>query len=269
MQRTRLSEMAWVDCREAFRTRKLAVVPVGSTEQHGPVLPVGTDWMIAQYLADKAAEKLPESVVTPVIPIGNAFYHSDFAGTLAVPSNVLADYITAFCSYLIKYGVTHILFVNGHGGNMVALDEVAYHFRDLGVPVATIQWWDVAGRLNPKWGMIGHGDVFETSIMLAINPRIVNMERAKMPSNKSLGQIKLQDLHIGQFEKGIVHLSLRTSDVTDTGDFIEYGHSATADYSVSPADATAEMGQEILDAVVDYIVRFAKEFQKVSFGPAQ
>lgn len=268
MESVRLANMSWTDAKEAFSKRKLALVPTGSTEQHGGAMPLGTDWMIAERLADMAGESLPESIVTPVIPIGNAFYHSDFPGTLAVTPETLTLYVKEFCQYLVKYGITHILFVNGHGGNTRSLEDVGYSFRDLGVPVATINWWEMTKYLNPEWGLIGHGDIFELSLVLAISPGIVNMSQAKIPANKRLGNIELLDIHNGRFEDGMVHLSLRTSDVTDSGDFIEYGSDGT-DYSVSPAGATPELGERILAAVADYIVRFAKEFQKIKFDPVK
>ena len=62
-------ENTWEENQEAMKTKKLAIIPVGSSEQHGPALPVGTDWIIADYLARRVGEKTDKGLVTPV-PLG-------------------------------------------------------------------------------------------------------------------------------------------------------------------------------------------------------
>ena len=83
-------ENTWEENQEALKTKKLAIIPVGSTEQHGPALPVGTDWIVAEYLAKKVGEKTDKGLVAPVIPYGHALYHADFPGTMAVSQTTLA-----------------------------------------------------------------------------------------------------------------------------------------------------------------------------------
>ena len=69
-------ENTWEENQEAMKTKKLAIIPVGSSEQHGPALPVGTDWIIADYLARRVGEKTDKGLVTPVFPYGHALYLS-------------------------------------------------------------------------------------------------------------------------------------------------------------------------------------------------
>jgi len=264
-----LQDMTWEEAKEAFKTVRLGIIPTGSMEQHGPHLPVGTDFLIADRLAKGVAEKT-DAIVTPTIPIGFASYHQDFEGTLAVTPEHLAAYYLDVVNSLLLFGVTHVLFINGHGGNAGALSTVCRDLRDRGIPSAFIQWWQVAGGINEKWSMIGHGDINETSIMLAIAGDNVRLDRAAVPENKWLtDKVHLTDLHLGKFGPGYVNFYLRTGDVSDTGDFLEYGHSATADYSASPAGATAENGEEILSAVTAYILDFIEEFKKINFEPAK
>lgn len=269
MARKLLQEMSWTDAREAFKETRLAVVPVGSVEQHGSHLPLGTDFMIAEYLGRRAGLELG-AIVTPVIPIGFAAYHSDFEGSLSVSKETLADYVREFCSYLVKYGTTHIIFINGHGGNLNSLDTVGRYFRDQGIAVATVMWWDVSPGLNAAWSPNGHGDAVEASMVMAIAPDAVYLDRAKLPVNKKLTpDIQILDGSNCQFGKGHVKVALRMGDVSDTGNMLEYGLNATADYTISPAQASAEEGRKLLDALVSYIVEFGKEFQKVSFQPVK
>ena len=114
-------------------------------------------------------------------------------------------------------------------------------------------------------GLLGHGDIVETAMMLHIAPDQVRMDRANIPHNKSIGNIRLLDLNRGEFEGASVYLNLRTKDVSSTGDLIEYGHTPGVDYTRSPKDATAEMGAEISAAVTDYACRFIDEFAKMAF----
>ena len=165
-------ENTWEENEEAIRTKKLAIIPVGSTEQHGPALPVGTDWIIAQYLAEMVGKRTDKGLVTPVIPFGHALYHADFPGTMAVSQTTLTAYVSEVCQQLISYGFTHFLFINGHGGNNNALYDVGQQLRLQNIPAANIQWFEVAGDLDSKWGLIGHGDITETSVMMHIFQRI-------------------------------------------------------------------------------------------------
>lgn len=260
-----LQDMTWQEAKEAFKTTKLAIIPTGSMEQHGPHLPLGTDFIIADYLAKEVAKKT-EAIVTPTIPVGFAEYHQDFEGTLSIPTNVLTACYQSVVDSLITYGITHVLFINGHGGNGAALTAVCRNLRNRGVPAVFVQWFQITDGLKPEWGLTGHGDVSETSIMLAISGENVHLDKAAAPKNKNQTEkIRTLDLTRLKFGPGVVNAYLRSSDVSDTGDLLEYGHSSNTAYEKSPAEATAENGQEIINAVVDYIVDFSEEFKKMTF----
>lgn len=267
---TRLEDLTWIEAEKAFRETRLALVPTGSVEQHGPHLPLGTDMRIAEHLANEAARNL-SCVVTPVVPVGHADYHNDFKGTLAVPPEVFEQYVKAVCLNLAKHGTTHILFVNGHGGNLNSLLNVADALRkERELTAGVVQWWDIAGHLDEKWNLIGHGDISETSMMLAINKKAVKVENAHVPENRPLTEKAFPlDRNLVKFGNAHFYMCLRTSDITDTGDFLEYGHFATADYTVSPAGATAENGKELIKAVTDYIVALGNELLKINLGPVR
>ena len=184
---------------------------------------------------------------------------------MAVSQTTLAAYVKEVCDQLVSYGFTHFLFLNGHGGNNNALYDVGQYLRLKNIPVANIQWFEVAGDLNPEWGLIGHGDITETAVMMHIAPETVKVERAHIPDNQKIGNIQFLDLHRGEFDGAAVYLNLRTRDVSKTGDLIEHGHAAGVDYSKSARDATAELGKEVCDAVVDYVLKFIDEFVKFEF----
>lgn len=258
-------ENTWEENKRLLETKKVLIVPVGSNEQHGPALPLGTDWMIAEHLAREIGRKTDKALVAPTVTMGHALYHDDFPGTMAVSQVTLFNYVREICEPMLKHGITHILFINGHGGNNNALYDVGQYFRHKNIPVANIQWYEVAGCMRKEWGLRGHGDIGETAMMLHVAPETVRMDRAHIPQNKTVGNIKFLDLHRGEFEGASVYLNLRTKDITDSGDLMEFGHSTDVDYSTSPAEATAELGAAMCEACVDYAVRFIDEFVNFKF----
>jgi creatinine amidohydrolase len=264
-----LQYMTWEEAKETFKGTKMAIIPTGSTEQHGPHLPLGTDFLVAEYFAKKVAEKA-DVVVTPVVSVGFAHYHTCFEGTLSVNPEVLSSYIQGIVDSLISYGITHILFINGHGGNIQSLANVCRNLRIRGITAAYVNWWEVIGRLNKNWQGTGHGDSIETSLMLLISPENVKLNRAAVPINKKLTD-KIQTLGGApcEFKKGIVDFYLMMNDTTDTGDMLEYSLAvgANVDYTISAASASIEKGKEIAEAMVNYIVDFTEEFKKIKFKP--
>lgn len=261
-----LKYMTWEEAKKEFESTKVAIIPVGSTEQHGPHMPLGTDFIIADYIANEVASKT-NVIVTPVVPVGFAAYHQDFNGSLSIDIDILAKYYEGIAESLITYGITHILFMNGHGGNTAALNMVCRKLRDRGITAAHMEWWMVTGNQKKEWAMLGHGDIIETSMMLYLTKEHVHLDRANIPVNKNLtDRIKILDGSACEYKGGVVNFYLRMGEVTDTGDMLEIGHSKEADYTISPRDSTPELGKELLDFVIDYTVDFLEEFKKVNFN---
>lgn len=258
-----LEELTWQQAKDAFRQSSAVVVPTGSIEQHGPHLPVGTDFLSAQIIGRRISEVSPV-VVTPTIPIGYADYHADFPGTLSLTEDTLTRVYGEICSYLVDYGATHIVFSNAHGGNQGPITKVMTVLRKQGVLAATVSWFEVAGFLNPEWALVGHGDYTETSVVLAVNSNLVHMEKAQVPPRKNMSDaLLLNDIHDCRFKGAPVHLGLRTRDCTDSGYMIEYGLFPDADHKKSPRTATAEIGNQIIDTVAKYTADFITEFSRV------
>ena len=103
----------------------LALLPVGSTEQHGPHAPLATDSLTAAAVADAAETQYDgEVVVAPPIQVGVAEEHRDFPGTLWVTEDTFRDYVRETVASLAHHGWTRVVVVNGHGGNVSPLREV-------------------------------------------------------------------------------------------------------------------------------------------------
>src|SRR5699024_11691337 len=123
-----LTEATWTDV--AKTKTDLAVLPVGSTEQHGPHAPLGTDRLTARAVAEAGTAAYEDArdravVLAPTIPVGIAEEHRGFSGTLWVTPDTFRQYVRETVDSLAFHGFEKVVLVNGHGGNVGALREVA------------------------------------------------------------------------------------------------------------------------------------------------
>jgi creatinine amidohydrolase len=258
-----LEQLSWPQAKEAFEKTTFVVFPLGSNEQHSLHLPTGTDWMVARDLAWRLGERA-NVIVTPTLPIGYAKYHTVFPGTISVSEETLTQILIETCEDLIKYGTTHILFVNGHGGNIPSLSRAGAWLRQQNIPAAVSCWWEMTQVVNPEWLATGHADYIETAVMLAVDEKHVDMKSAKLPVNKPLtDKIALDNLHVARFHEGKLTVNLIMTDITETGGMMEYGLTAAKSYDIQPSQATKEMGETILDGLANYLADFVEEFRKV------
>ena len=167
-----LSDATWPEA-EAADT-DLALLPVGSTEQHGPHAPLGTDSLTAQTVADAAAERYDEEVVVaPPVQVGVAEEHRDFSGTLWVSEDTFRDYIRETIGSLAHHGWTRVVVVNGHGGNVGPLREICGRVtRHDDADAWAFTWFDAVDAPD-----MGHGGPVETSLLQATHPDLVREDR--------------------------------------------------------------------------------------------
>ena len=262
-----LERMTWPQASQAFKETTTVVIPIGSTEQHSLHLPLGTDFLVAKELARRLGERA-KVIVTPTIPIGYAKYHTGFPGTLSVSEETLTRALIEICEDLLKYGTTHILFVDGHGGNIHSLKQCGEWLRHRCIPAAIACWWEMTQVVNSDWLATGHADYIETAAVLALDDTLVDMKAAKLPVNKPLtNEIKLDNLDVARFKNGTLSVNLIMTDITDTGGMMEYGLTAAKNYDTLPNTGTKEMGEQIYEGLADYLAEFLVEFQKVKLPP--
>lgn len=170
----RLSDTTWTDA--AALETDLALLPVGSTEQHGPHAPLGTDVSTAKAVASAAAETYDgEVVVAPPIPVGIAEEHRHFPGTLWVSPDTFRSYVRETVASLAFHGWDRVVVVNGHGGNIPALEEVcaAISRQDAAYALA-YTWFEGVGDHRTD---MGHGGPLETALLRWITPEMVHEDR--------------------------------------------------------------------------------------------
>ena len=154
----------------------LVVIPVGSTEQHGPVGPLGTDWLIPEWIVNEM-EKRCDILATPVVPFGVATHHTSFPGTIDMGLDTMTGIFRGIFESLTRHGARRFLIVNGHGGNDPAIERAGLEIaRKTGALVALLNWWSIAPQLNPEW-TTGHGDAPQG---LPRNPREQPLGRARL-----------------------------------------------------------------------------------------
>lgn len=181
--------MSWRAAGEYFSSSDVVLLPVGSTEQHGPHNPLGTDHLIAYALALEAGRRAGVAVLPPV-PFGVSAHHSAFPGTVWVREEVFKEYVRDVVLSLKRHGVKKVVVVNGHGGNLSALLSLARELRDEGVLVVVFQWWTLR-QLEQLFTReeLGHAAAAETSLNLYLHGEAVDMgsavdeEPAKLPTD--------------------------------------------------------------------------------------
>jgi creatinine amidohydrolase len=125
---------------EAYLAQSQGIIlPIGSTEQHGPTGLIGTDAICAEAIAAGVGEAA-HALVGPTINVGMALHHTAFPGTISLRPSTLILIIRDYLSCLVKAGFTKFFFINGHGGNIATLKaafaEAYAHLADLSVPQA-------------------------------------------------------------------------------------------------------------------------------------
>jgi len=176
-----LSDVSWTDAGAA--DTDLAVLPAGSTEQHGPHAPLGTDALAAGAVAERGVDRYDgTAVVAPTVPVGVAEEHRHFAGTLWVGEDTFRAYVRETVASLAAHGWDRVVVVNGHGGNVAPLREACARLSRDGTAYAVpFTWFDAVDlddvpALEAGVGM-GHGGPLETSVVRALDPDLVDTDR--------------------------------------------------------------------------------------------
>ncbi len=163
----------------------IVVVPVGSMEQHGPHLPVKVDALLATEVARRAALKVQTHqpiLVTPTVWCGLAEHNMDFCGTMTLDFETFHGLLRNLCRSIRHHGFRRIFLLNGHGGNIAALNVICSELvRELdGLRVVSGTYWtlpEVAEKFAEILEVqqnVRHAGEAETSMMLALEPELVD-----------------------------------------------------------------------------------------------
>ena len=215
-----------------IKSGKKIIIPLGSMEQHGPHLPISTDTIIAEYLANQLTKKI-SSYALPGIPYGVSFEHRPFFN-ISISNDVLSELLSQVCISLGENGFNQIIILNGHRGNIGVLQYIPQivERNNPKVNVFGINYWHLIER------EFDHGGFVETSLMLAIEPKLVQMQNAKR------GHLNKKRLN-----------STYTTFLSNTSSFKITRNGVLGD----PRKATKEEGKKIISITMKNLVRTLKE----------
>jgi len=229
-----LAEATWTDVAES--DPELAVLPVGSTEQHGPHAPLGTDSLAATAVAEAGAERYEAEeetvLVAPTQRVGVAEEHRAFHGTLWLSPETFRATVRETVESLAHHGVEGVVVVNGHGGNVDALGEVCARLtRDDVALTVPFTWFDAVGTDLP----MGHGGARETAMVRHVAPDLLREDRLETAAARASDRW-------GEWVAG-VNLAV------DTDEFAENG--VVGD----PREGSAEDGAAMLEQAAERLTR--------------
>ncbi|MEA1959708.1 MAG: creatininase family protein [Bacillota bacterium] len=218
-----------------------AILSVGSCENHGQHLPLGTDTLVSYELSKKIADKVKGLLVLPPVTVGYSQHYSHFPFTMSLRAETLIEVLKDLLSSVIKNGITKIFIMNGHDGNIAAIETAsrAIKMQYPEVKIASLDaWWVAAGNLLPAdtfevWNGLGHAGEGETSMALDLFGDLVEMQYARGVVPTNLPE------HID--------IKWNFAELTDCG--------ATGD----PTKGTLEKGQKMEEVLVKAVVDFLNQ----------
>jgi creatinine amidohydrolase/Fe(II)-dependent formamide hydrolase-like protein len=246
-----LRELTWPEAEKRLEEVDVALLPVGSIEQHGPHLPLDSDAFDAEYLGHRVAEKCsdPKPLVLPLIPYGVSYHHEGFSGTISISPDTLSRLVYEIGMGAARQGITKLLIINGHGGNSPALNFAAQMInRDAHIFTCV----DTGETSDPDVDALAetpndvHAGEIETSTTLAVRPDLVRMEKAHT--------------FIPQF-------SSRYLNFTSKRRVNWYAHTARISPEGvlgDPTKASRDKGRRIWDLMIRNLVEFVEDLKGLS-----
>ena len=248
-----LADMTTEQAAEAVTESPVVILAAGAFEQHGPAMPLATDLVRAEAVADRVAERLSgRAVIGPGLPVGVSPHHVAFAGTLTLSVDTFRTVLREYLDGLYTHGWRKVLVITGHGGNNAALTTLA---QDLLADLPDLQFaWspltsvaaDVVARM-PKSEVHGHCGEAETAQMLHLAPGLVHTDRFA-PGTRNLSELD-----------ALPRLARRPGPPTIQ---VRYDRLSANGVLGDPARATVEDGAAIVDRVVAEITDFVEEWLK-------
>lgn len=250
----RLAEHTSPEIERIIEDGAVVVVPIGALEQHGPHLPLETDYRMALTVAERAAQRATDRgtrvLITPPIWSGFSPHHMGFAGTVTLGADTLRAVIGDVARSLWSHGFRHILFLNGHGGNMNILSGMVQQLRfEHGVRIAAASYWSFSTAFMQEWRRSGRGGIdhaceMEMSLMLHARPEQTRPDLVRDGSWFPHSPFLSGDLLVA----APVSVSWSFSELSEDGTLGD------------PTAADTERGGELLDEIVGRVTDFLVEF---------
>jgi creatinine amidohydrolase len=232
------------------------VVPLGSVEQHGHHLPLCVDSVQVTAIAERAEAQLADGALfLPTLWLGSSEHHKDFPGTISLPPSLYAENIKSIARSILRAGFRRIFFLNGHGGNETpaaqALTELVGECDAADAShLLLASWWQLgrdvlnAERHGMSTPSISHACEYETSLMLAVRPDLVDCNATQLCPPVLTGPWYHSEYG------GKVKVFRRFHRLTRAGSM------------GAPTAASAAKGQSMLTALTNEIVNFVRDYAR-------
>ncbi len=246
-----LYEMTWPQIKELLTKTKTVVIPVGSTEQHGHHLPLGSDSMQGTDMVKRLIKRFDDEGIAiagaPTMPFGISHAHMKFPGSITISSKTLMAVLTEVVQSLYHHGFRNYVLLLSHGGNLPTLrllaNDLALQYRDIKVivpdwiPINSAAYPEVLKSNRPK--NEHHSGEGETARMLAYTPKLVDMENAE----SYYVEPQMDPYHPKPYPGSV---STATSG---------FGVKEMTPYGVmgSPFKATAETGDKLYEIIINWL----------------
>lgn len=249
----RLVALTSQDVKAALRKNAVVVIPVGSIEQHGPHLPVGTDSLIVEHIATQATE-VTGDIVAPTVSFGYNEKELMFPGTVSVKLETLTHYLLDVCESLVKTGFRRVVLLNGHGWNKPAISAAAHLLAERTEALcAATSYYDLISDVAEETresefpGGMAHAGEFETSIGLFLDFEGVRIDRAVKEISFPRSRFSWLDI-------------VTPPKISIPRKFSEYSQSGVIG---DPTLATSKKGERLVKEAVDRVADFLRSFKKV------
>lgn len=246
------AEMGLNEIKECIKEKKVVLIPTGSTEIHGPHLPIGTDIMSAYEISKKVAGK-SDAIVAPPLNYGATELNKVIPGTISLKPETFIETTFEICSSLAFQGFDRLIIINGHGLNTAAVQVVGQKVpQETEALCATLDYFSfiedtIQSLCETKTE--AHAGEFETSVILYLNPQLVQMDKAvtemNFPETKYSWICLKRGLSPAQIEIPWHEACPETKSAV-VGD---------------PNKATTEKGKKLVETAVDRIAEFVNEFK--------
>jgi len=234
----RFDELTDPDIGAALAARPLVLLPCGSTEQHGPHLPTGTDYFASLAICDRVVQEIG-GLVLPGMQFGVTPIHMGFTGTVSLSADTFQQVLLDMVTSLASHGVREVAFVNWHEGNIAAIATVASRLtQEHGLNVVVAHACYVAEELfGEELGGLTHGGAIEAAAVLGWRPELVHYDRID-PSDHSPGERSVDHARRGRAFQTVLR------DIREISESGWYG---------SSEKLSAAQGEEILGAVAKVV----------------
>ncbi len=248
----RLAKMSCRQVAEYFMNDDTVILAIGSIENHGTHNVLGVDTLIPDRILELIEQK-SDVLIAPTMPYGACDSLAAYPGTVTLGADVLYQVLLKICEGLYSHGARKFLFLNGHGGNISALDRVGLDMFAKGALCAQLNWWLMVWDINPAWKG-GHGGAEETAAMLAVDKALVDMSKIEEMNliNDLTDELPTAGFKAVRYKGVEIPVSRPVHAFTQNG-WIGPDH---------PREAAEQWGVEMLQATADYIVDFIGAFKK-------